>query len=171
MDNREYLERVCKEPLTPWKNNHDWTGHGDDFIAWAIGPVHRSTDRWSACERAQADGAFIAAARAEVPKMLAGIDALNAEIDGWKSKYIASVNERHEIMQELEALRGEARWIPVEESLPDTYASVLIYHGEFPSQGYYSGELWREYDPLEENGIEEVTVTHWKPMPPSPVQE
>ena len=34
-------------------------------------------------------------------------DTLRAEIDYWKSKYLASVNERHEIMQELEALRGE----------------------------------------------------------------
>ena len=79
MNDREYLQRVCQEPLKAWNNNHDWKGGDDDFIAWAIGPVHRSTDRWSACERAQADGAFISASRNEVPKMLAEL------ADGWIS--------------------------------------------------------------------------------------
>ena len=80
MNDREYLQRVCQEPLKAWNNNHDWKGGDDDFIAWAIGPVHRSTDRWSACERAQADGAFISASRNEVPKMLAEIAELRAEL-------------------------------------------------------------------------------------------
>lgn len=70
--------------------------------------------------------------------------------------------------------QDERRWVPVEERLPQNYISVLVY---IPTaeplpmvhEAYIGGD--GEWHSSVFYGIENEDVTHWMPMPKTPVED
>jgi hypothetical protein len=65
-----------------------------------------------------------------------------------------------------------ARWVPVDQALPEHMTDVLVVWGEVGDEvvdiGYLSFEgHWRLVDA---DGLR-VTVSHWMPLPPPPSEE
>ena len=69
---------------------------------------------------------------------------------------------------EVERLRAERRWIPVEERLPELSQDVIICDGRL-------GDLiiaWRARNTGNfYNGEQQLHPTHWMPLPPLPGEE
>mgnify|MGYP001470709265 CR=1 FL=1 len=72
------------------------------------------------------------------------------------------------LLDEIERLQAERRWIPVSERLPDAGENnylTLSPLGEVFIMCF--NEFW--YSPFDENGDEStINVTHWMPLPPPP---
>ena len=66
---------------------------------------------------------------------------------------------------ELERLRGERRWIPVEERLPEEDVPVLCVDSRGEQMVAWSG--WGEWCGPEI----EAEITYWMPLPPLPGEE
>lgn len=71
------------------------------------------------------------------------------------------------LIAEVEALRAERRWIPVQERLPTHRESVLMWDQRLhQSTGFYTGSEWIPDD----CGLMRILVTHWRPLPSPPEQ-
>jgi hypothetical protein len=92
---------------------------------------------------------------------------------------IADRNERLVLAAESEVtkLREQNRWIPVEEKLPEQYASALIAHSETHNglltveEAQWDGEKWMlvRTDPCDSSIWLKEQVTHWRPLPEPPL--
>ena len=77
---------------------------------------------------------------------------------------------------EIERLRGERRWIPVSEVLPETRTNVLAYDGNFPHSVTsfrvvslsIDGSQWFDQHTDEEHPVN--AFTHWMPLPEPPAE-
>ena len=73
---------------------------------------------------------------------------------------------------EVERLREERRWIPVEEGLPENYETVIAAWGlppdrhPIPAVVYCVDGLW-----LQVGYKTRLQVTHWQPLPAPPKEE
>jgi hypothetical protein len=159
----------------PWEW---WTSNGvKRLIAfdWQKGVMACSDiDIW------EENRAFIAAARTRWPAAilevgrlraeLAARDRTNEELQEVLEKY-RDIEARHCVAldalrlaeRELAAEREAARWIPVEEALPDDECE-LVCHGTWMRMRFRkNGKWWNE------EGTEEITeVTHWRSLPKLP---
>jgi hypothetical protein len=70
--------------------------------------------------------------------------------------------------RERDALREAARWIPVEEKLPEAGQEVMVYALTDDSEGPFQSITLADGGFFE--AIENETITHWKPVtaPPLP---
>ena len=69
---------------------------------------------------------------------------------------------------EVERLREERRWIPVEERLPDDEADIICAYAGFKSfPGYRQGFNW--FDDRDQHLA--FPPTHWQPLPAPPVED
>jgi hypothetical protein len=66
------------------------------------------------------------------------------------------------MIAELQHLRDERRWIPVEERLPDVMEYVLVAAGDRVCTA------WRDISPPHEWLGCYDQITHWMPLPPLP---
>jgi hypothetical protein len=73
--------------------------------------------------------------------------------------------------------KERSSWIAVEKKLPKTYATVLVYgisSNEFLSgKNVYYGfrslnQGWMMWDPNGINGLSNIQVSHWRPLPKPP---
>ena len=79
---------------------------------------------------------------------------------------------KRRIIEDMEPTEYELarRWIPVEERLPEEFATVLVVistpsgsHVSFMSRHSQDG-FWQHAD----GDIDEINVTHWMPLPEPP---
>ena len=78
--------------------------------------------------------------------------------------------------EEIMVLRGQKRWIPVEERLPDRSGPVLVYYGfseegEISDMRFFGVMDYHAADPkphFQHEGYHGLTVTHWMPLPTAP---
>ena len=73
-------------------------------------------------------------------------------------------DENKKLRAEIERLRDERRWIPVEERLPEEGVHVLIAQ----KNGYQNVDLRRRDTKQWSTGAK---ITHWMPLPPLPSEE
>ena len=73
-------------------------------------------------------------------------------------------------ISEIDRLREERRWIPVEERLPEVGSSVLVAWSHEEDKNQAISQAW--YDPLGKfmslEDMEFPNVTHWQPLPAPP---
>ena len=78
--------------------------------------------------------------------------------------------------EEIIVLRGQQRWIPVGERLPERDGPVLVYFGftegdEISEQRFFGVMDYYAIDPkphFQHEGYRGLTVTHWMPLPTAP---
>ena len=79
------------------------------------------------------------------------------------------------LLDEIERLQAERRWIPASEKLPEYGVRVLFFGGgEMTTHiGYYVPELpqWTAEDGGYYHGKNIALITHWTPLPPPPEAE
>ena len=74
------------------------------------------------------------------------------------------------------ALTVAARWIPVDERLPEVHTTVLAVTRVFPKDirlaqmASYDGVMWRFCD-MDDDYVDSFCVTHWMPLPAPPSDE
>lgn len=71
--------------------------------------------------------------------------------------------------------RGESRWISVDESLPDAgRGDLLLYQDHRDGSGsqvvgyFFGGQFWLYEGDNITAGAANVTITHWRALPPDP---
>ena len=69
-----------------------------------------------------------------------------------------------ELLDEIERLQEEARWIPVSERLPEASEWVLVSGNGLVSVGYFDSVMWWSADDLRFP----FEPTHWRPLPQPP---
>jgi hypothetical protein len=75
---------------------------------------------------------------------------------------ISQAEEIAQLKQRVAELEAENRWIPVEESLPETERDVLIWN-DIQHVGWQEQGVWF-------CGSREIScVTHWRPLPQKPI--
>jgi len=70
---------------------------------------------------------------------------------------------------EITRLREERRWVSVVERLPDAdcWYIAAIKHDKSGNTGVFVAEFWSD-GVFTNCDFEDVTVTHWMPLPPGP---
>lgn len=110
---------------------------------------------------------------------IAGIDAFNSSA---QSKACFDAYAELKAALAAERVLAQARWIPVEERLPEDESEVLVWIESMPGLGYVGIDAWRMYreDPIcmstthtidmgyAWRGNDPSDVTHWQPMPRPP---
>jgi hypothetical protein len=101
-------------------------------------------------------------------------DALRTELEAAQRRLEVACHIKAEdkvsfdfaVLDELAALREQARWIPVTERLPKECEDVLmanIFHNV--RVGFYNGDRW-----IDNTSNRTPEVTHWRPLPPAPAE-
>lgn len=87
-----------------------------------------------------------------------------------------------ELQQEIDRLKNTMQWISVKDRLPDKEENVLFFDGDMIyiggigsyEEGYEEGgkiiDFWIDF-PQESIDFEWNDITHWMPLPSSPVNK
>ncbi len=114
------------------------------------------------------DREFYHSARADIPALLAHIDALESErqlLIAQQEKMCESFEKMGEQIKELES--QIPRWIPVEERLPENWVGVIVYSEEMGvlNNGWTVDGKWFDQTTILDD------ITHWMPLPEGPEEE
>lgn len=93
------------------------------------------------------------------------LDEIRAQCEAMTPVFIASARQIvPELLDEIERLREENRWIPVGERLPTADKMVLCWTKDGVVVTVYWWDGWH-------TGRLPETVTHWRPLPKGPEKE
>lgn len=87
---------------------------------------------------------------------------------------LATVEETQALLDEIDRLNAERRWIPVSERLPENKQDVFVLnkYGDCKARTYLDDGDIRWWLHSDDNYCDELEyATHWMPLPPPPPEE